>query len=115
MATPEEIAVRVATLLSTVMNTTAILHDSALLLASDPADLRATLLWIVEELRWLGPMVSSGSVAEISWPADTEAKLDRLSVAVTGWDTRHPLTQETFDSAVACLAILQPTTPADHR
>lgn len=111
----EDAAIRIATLLSTVMNVGVILQDENALRASAPVELRATLLWIVDEMCWLASSVTRGSMAGISWPADAQARIERLRTVAESWDPVDPPPAEVTSRARDCLGILQPSAETPHR
>ena len=105
---PEEIATRMATVLSTVVNMAAALRDELALRARDPVELRSTLLWIADEMGWVASVVARGSTAGMSWPSDSRERIDRLRATAGAWDPVSPPSAEVLDAARRCLAILQP-------
>jgi hypothetical protein len=105
---PEETAVRLATLLSTVMNGVAVLDASSVLQATDHDELRSTLLWIADEMGWVGTIV--GSMGGLSWPSDAQDRIERLRNVAGGWAPSTPPPSNLLDTARRCLAMLQPST-----
>lgn len=105
---PEESAVRIATVLCTVMNLAALLHDGPALEAIDPLELRSTLMWVVDEMCWMGSVVAGGLTEGISWPADAQERIERLRVMAGTWDPSGPPARELVSAALDCMRILQP-------
>jgi hypothetical protein len=103
---PEETAVRVATLLSTVMNVAAILANAPLLQATDGAELRSTLLGIADEMEWVGTI--AGSIAGLSWPSDAQDRIDLLRAVTGAWNPASPPPPDMLDVARACVGLFQP-------
>lgn len=106
---PEKAAIRAAALLSMVMNLTAVLHHAPALDASDPAELRSSLLWIVDEMSWLAFDVERGLIAGVSWPPDTQKRIEHLRDVASAWEPIGPPSPEVLHAARDCLGILQPT------
>src|SRR4051812_19375691 len=104
----EKAAIRAAELLSMVMNLTAILHHESALGASDPAELRSSLLWIADEMSWLASDVVRGSTAGVSWPTDAQERIEHLRAVAGAWDPVGPPPPQVLDTARDCLGILQP-------
>jgi hypothetical protein len=104
----EEAAIRMATVLSTVMNVAAILHNEPVLTASDPSELRSTLLWIVDELSWLESVVAGGATAGISWPSNGKERIERLRAAASAWAPVGSPPPEVREAARNCIAMVQP-------
>ena len=102
----EDAAIRIATVLSTMMNVMTILHNRPALQASDPGELRSTLLWIVDEMTWIASV--RATMAGLSWPSDAQERIERLRTAARAWDPARPLPPDVLDSARHCLGILQP-------
>lgn len=105
----EDTARRMAELLSDVMNITAIVHDELALKATDPAELRAALVRIVEEMTWLAPVVARGSIAGITWPPDGQTRVEALRAAADAWNPIHPPPPGVLSAAQDCLSIVQST------
>ncbi len=105
---PEETPVRVATLLSTVMNVAAVLHNFAALQATDQGELRSTLLWVADEMIWVGTI--AGSMDGLSWPSDAQDRIEHLRTVASAWDPVTPPPSGLLDSARECLGMLQPST-----
>lgn len=108
--TTEDIAVRVAEIVSAVMNLSAAVHDEGALQTIDPGELRAELLSIADELTWLGAIVASGSTVGISWPQNARERIERFRAALTAWDAAGPPTVDVVTASRDCLAIIQPST-----
>jgi hypothetical protein len=106
---PDEAAIRAAELLSMVMNLTAVLHHAPALEASDPAELRSSLLWVVDEMTWLASQVVRGLIGGVSWPPDAQQRIEHLRDVAGAWDPVDPPPPEVLDAARGCLGILQPT------
>jgi hypothetical protein len=104
---PGETAVRIATLLSAVMNVAAILDNDPALHATDRGELRSTLLWTADELKWVGTI--AGSVAGLSWPSDGQDRIERLRILVGAWDPVAPPPPEVLEAVRWCLGMLQPS------
>jgi hypothetical protein len=104
-------AVRIATLLSTVMNVTAILVNDPTLQTTSHNDIRSTLLETVDEFDWLGTV--AGTIGGLSWPSDAQSRIDRLRAATTAWDPAVAPPQEVLDAARDCFGMIHPiaTTP----
>ena len=107
--TTEDTAVRLATVLSTAMNVAALLNNEALRLTSNNADLRSTLLWLVEEMSWIRSDVAPEASSTISWPSDGQERIDRLRAVAGAWDPVGPPSSEVLSCARACIAILVPS------
>jgi hypothetical protein len=103
----EDAAIRLATVLSTVMNVMAILHNPPALQASDPVELRSTFLWIADEMSWIASV--RGTMAGLSWPSDAQERIERFRAAASAWDPAGPPPPDVLDSARHCLGILQPS------
>jgi hypothetical protein len=104
---PGEAAVRIATLLSAVMNVAAILDSDPGLHATDRGELRSTLLWAADELEWVGTI--AGSVAGLSWPSDGQDRIERLRTLAGAWDPIAPPPPGVLEAARGCLGMLQPS------
>jgi hypothetical protein len=104
----EDVAVRMATLVTTVMNVAGTLGDDALLQRCEPAELRSTLLEIADEMAWLGSGVAAGEVGGVTWPEDAAERIERLRSAATAWSPAGPPPVEVREAARRCLGILQP-------
>lgn len=104
----EETALRLAEIVSAVMNLNALVHDEATLASIDPAELRSEFLSLADELIWLGSVVASGTTAGISWPSDAGQRIERLRALARGWDSAGPPPAEVVSAAQECLAIVQP-------
>jgi len=89
------------------MNVAAILDNAPILQATDGGELRSTLLWIVDEMDWLGTI--AGSMSGLSWPLDAPDRIERLRTVANAWDPFTPPPVNVLDSARKCLGILQPT------
>ena len=109
MTTTSDPSVRISTVLTKTMNTTAILHNDELLQSTDPIDLKLVLLWLADELRWLLSLGSS--VGGLSPPVDAQERIDRLCSSLRASSIADPLTADELDQARSCLAILQPGAP----
>jgi hypothetical protein len=105
----EDTAIRLATVLSTVMNVMAVLHNEPALQASDPVELRSTLLWIVDEMAWVASVHARGTTAGLSWPSDAQERIERLRTVASAWEPVGSPPSEVLDTARDCLAILQPS------
>ena len=103
----EEVAIRIATVLSTVMNVTATLHNEPVLQASDPVALRSTFLWIVDEMSWMISVGAPDATSGIAWPSDAQERIERFRAVAGSWDPVGPPPPEVLDTARDCLAILQ--------
>jgi hypothetical protein len=101
-------AVRLATLMTTVMNLAPLLVDEAAGGGCDPADLRTTLLEVAEEMDWVGSLVGKGMAGGIQWPADASQRIERLRAVAAAWDPLGPLPGDVREAARGCLGILQP-------
>jgi hypothetical protein len=108
----EDAAIRMATVLSTVMNVMAILHNEPALQASDPVEMRSTFLWIVDEMSWIASV--RGTMAGLSWPSDADERIERLRTVASAWDPAGPVPLDVLDSARHCLGILQPRAEERH-
>ncbi len=102
-------AVRIATTLSTAMNVAAILDNEPTLLASNQVELRATLLWLVDEMAWMLSDGARDGVSSISWPADAQERIDRLRTVVRAWDPVGSPSSEVVGSARTCIGFLVPS------
>jgi len=100
---PTTIATRLAVLMSTAMNLSALLADPLTLAACDPAELRSTLASLTEELRW---MRSLAGIHGISWPADADARIGSLDAGVAAWMPGQPVSQDVVASARLALEML---------
>jgi Uma2 family endonuclease len=105
----EETAIRVATLVATVLNVSALLEDAPALAARDLVELRSTLLGIVEEMIWLESLIASGSTKGIPWPSGANERIERLRTTATAWTPIGAPPADVRDAARDCLRILQPT------
>ncbi len=104
---PEETAVRIATVLSTVMNVASILDNDPALDRIDRGELRSALLWTAAELGWVGTI--AGSIGGLSWPSDAQDRIERLRRLADPWDPVAPPPPEMLEAARACLGLLQPS------
>jgi hypothetical protein len=104
----EDAAVRVATLLSTVMNVVGVLDNAPVLQATDQGELRSTLLWIADEMGWTETI--AGSLGGLSLPLDARDRIECLRSAAGGWDPLTPPPSALLDAARECLGMLQPST-----
>jgi hypothetical protein len=111
----EDSAVRIATVLSTAMNAAAILDNDPTLLASNQVELRATLLWLLDEMAWMLSDGARDGVSSISWPSDAQERIDRLRTVASAWDPVGPPSSEIVDSARICLGFLVPSAPPRSR
>ncbi len=102
-------AVRIATILSTAMNVAAILNHEPALVASDHAELRATLLWLVDEMAWMLSDGARDGVSSLSWPPDAQERIDHLRTVVSTWDPVGSPPSEVVGSARTCLGFLVPS------
>lgn len=111
----EETAIRMAEILSTVMNLSAVLHDELALRVTDPSGLRAELLSVGNEMTWLASVVAGGSTAGIAWPGDAQERIERLRAVAGAWDPVGPPSLEVISAALSCLGILQPAVETPER
>jgi hypothetical protein len=99
----EESAVRMAMLLSTVMNMAAILANDPTLHSTDRSEFRSTLLWIANELNWARTIPGS-----VVWPSDAEDRITLLRDLADPWDPVVAPSAEMLSAAHNCLGMLQP-------
>jgi hypothetical protein len=104
----EDVEVRLATLMTTVMNIAGMLADEALLHRCEPTELRSTLLEVADEMVWLGSRVAAGKVGGVTWPEDAEERIERLRFAAAAWGPAGLPPAEVREAARRCLGILQP-------
>lgn len=107
--TTEETAIRLATVLSTAMNVAFTLNNESLLLTSNHAELRSTLLWLVEEMSWIRSSVVPEAASTISWPSDGQERIDRLRAVASAWDPVGPPPSEVLSCARDFLGMLVPS------
>jgi hypothetical protein len=105
----EDSAVRIATILSTAMNIAAILDNDSALTAINAADLRSTLLWIVDEMSWMLSEVAVEGASSVSWPSDAGARIDGLRAHASAWDAAGAPPSGLVSAARSCLGLLTPT------
>lgn len=106
MMSAEDSAVRVATLLSAVMNVAAVLNHEPALLAEEPTKLRSTLLWIADEMSWIVADVAGAGKSSLTLPSDASERIDRLRKVASGWVPVDSPPPEVVGSARSCLGIL---------
>jgi hypothetical protein len=106
----EDLARRIAAILTAAMNLTAILDNAPILQATDPVELRSALSEIADEITWLASVIARGSIEGLaSWPPDADARLERLRDALGAWNPANPPPPEVLEAARECLKMLQPT------
>ena len=106
---PEDRARRLAEVLCDVMNIAAIVRDETALEESDPAELRAALLRLVDEMTWVGSIRGLNISEGIAWPPDAEERIERLRAALTAWSPAGPLPPSVLEAARQGLVILRPS------
>lgn len=105
MPDPAEIATRLAVVMSTAMNLSALVADESALAAFDPAELRSLLGSLVDDLRWLRALPGTTQIQGISWPADADARIASLDSDVTAWIPGEPIPHDVVVSARRALDI----------
>ena len=105
---PEEPAIRLATLASVAMNVAAVLDNEPAPEASDCARPRSELMWIVDEMAWVAPVVAGGSVQGLAWPSDARERLERLRTLAGAWDPSAKPPPAVVDAARDCFTLLWP-------
>jgi hypothetical protein len=68
-----------------------IVRDESALEESDPAELRAALLRVVDEMTWVGSIRGLTISEGIAWPPDAEERIKRLRAALAAWSPAGPL------------------------
>jgi hypothetical protein len=102
---PTAIATRLAVVVSTAMNLSALLADETALVACDPAELRSALVSLAEDLRWMRSLAGPSGIHGVSWPADADTRIARLDTGVAAWRQGESLPQEVVASARQALEI----------
>jgi hypothetical protein len=104
---PTAIATRLAVIVSTAMNLSALLADEVALSACDPAELRSALTSIAEGLRWMRSLANTSGIHGISWPADPDARIASLETSLATWTPGEPVSRGVAASARRALEMLE--------
>lgn len=105
----EESAERIATILSEAMNLSAVVNNEPALLASNYVELRAKLLWFVDEMSWLASDLAREAASTLSWPPDAQPRIDHLRAVATAWEPANLPPSKVVQSARDCLRMLMPS------